>query len=221
MRHIHISPLVIAPKAGKLSRVCLNLSFTSRRHNEIFPSYNDGVDTDRAYADHYPHDPLPTLVTICTMMNRQRRYWSAKYPNLASLDDFTVDMASAYQQYGATPEKTCKAATIQNVHRVEYVVLSTTGVFGDQLTGDSYYLIGIGRVVDHRHNQALLHITDEDGLIPHFLCYVDDGIGVAPHLPLLPPSTTPQTTRFVPVRSIRHRLHVPVIYDLPTKTHIL
>ena len=184
MRHIHVSPLVIAPKSGKLSRVCLNLSFTSRHRTEIFPSYNDGVDTDRAYADHYPHDPLPTLVAICTMMNRQRRYWSTIYPDLASLDGFTVDMASAFQQFAATPEKTCTAATIQNVHGVECVVFSTTGVFGDRLAGDSYNLIG--RAVDHRHNQMLPHIVDEDGPIPHSVCYVDDGIGVAPHIPLLP-----------------------------------
>jgi hypothetical protein len=64
MRHFHVSPLVVAPKAGKLSRVCLNLSFTLRQHDDIFPSYNDGVDTERAYADDYPYDPLPTLVTI-------------------------------------------------------------------------------------------------------------------------------------------------------------
>jgi hypothetical protein len=43
MRHVHVSPLVIAPKGGKLSRVCLNLSFTGRQHDEIFPSSNDGV----------------------------------------------------------------------------------------------------------------------------------------------------------------------------------
>ena len=89
VRHVHVSPLVIAPKADKLSRVCLNLSFTSRQHNEIFPSYNDGVNGERAYADYYPHDPLPTLVNICTMMNRQRRYWSKIYPTLASLDGST------------------------------------------------------------------------------------------------------------------------------------
>ena len=73
MRHVHVSPLIIAPKAGKLSRVCLNLSFNSRQHNKSFPSYNDGVNTERAYVNHYPHDPLPTLVTIHTMMTRQRQ----------------------------------------------------------------------------------------------------------------------------------------------------
>jgi hypothetical protein len=149
MRHIHVSPLVTAPKAGKLLRVCLNLSFTSRRHNEIFPPYSDGVDTERAYADHYPHNPLPTLVIIFTTTNRQRRYWSEKYPNLASLDGFTVDMASAFQQYAATPKKTCTAAKIQNVRGVECVVFSTTCVFGDRLARDSNNLIG--RAVDHRH----------------------------------------------------------------------
>ena len=46
VRHVHVSPLVIGLNAGKLSRVCLSLSFTSRQHNEIFPSYNDSVDTD-------------------------------------------------------------------------------------------------------------------------------------------------------------------------------
>jgi hypothetical protein len=70
-------------------------------------------------------------------------------------------MASAFQQYAATPEKTCTAATIQNVRGVECVVFSTTGVFGDRLAGDSNNLIG--RAVDHRHNQSLPHITDEDG----------------------------------------------------------
>ncbi len=72
----------------------------------------------------------------------------------------------------------------QNVHDVECVVFLTTGVFGDRLAGDSYNLID--RAVDHRHNQLLPHITDEHGLIPHSVCYVDDGIGVAPHLPSLP-----------------------------------
>ena len=168
MQHVHISPLVIAPKAGKLSRVCLNLSFTSRVLGETFPSYNDGVDTERAYVDHYP----------------QRRYWSQRFPQLDSLDGFTVDMASAFQQYAATPEKACMAATIQKVHDVECVVFSTTGVFGDRLAGDAYNLIG--QAVDHRHNRLLPHIIDEDGSIPHSVCYVDDGIGVAPHLPFLP-----------------------------------
>ena len=50
--------------------------------------------------------------------------------------------------------------------------------------GDSYNLIG--RAVDHRHNHLLPHIVDVDGPITHSVCYVDDGIGVAPHLPLLP-----------------------------------
>ena len=184
MRHIHVSPLVIASNAGKLSRVCLNLSFTSHQQSEIFPSYNDGVDTERAYADHYPHDPLPTLITICTMMNRQRRYWSRKYPALASLHGFIVDMALAFQHYAATLEKTCMAATIQDVRGVEFVLFSTTGVFGDRLAGDVYNLIG--RAVDHHHDQLLPNITDADGLIPHSVCYMHDGIGVAPHLPLLP-----------------------------------
>jgi hypothetical protein len=121
MRHVHVSPLVIASKAGKLSRVCLTLSFTSRQHDELFPSYSDGVNMERAYANYYPHDPLPTLVTICTMMNRQLRYWSKKYRTFASLDGFTVDMASAFQQYAATPEKACMAATIQDVLGVECV----------------------------------------------------------------------------------------------------
>ena len=93
-------------------------------------------------------------------------------------------MASAIQQYTATPEMACMAATIQNVRGVECVVISTTGVFGDRLAGDAYNLIG--RAVDHRHNLSLPHIVDEYGPIPHFLCYVDDGIGVALHLPLLP-----------------------------------
>jgi hypothetical protein len=164
MRHVHVSPLVIAPKTGKVSRVCLNLSFTSRQYDE------------RAYASHYPHDSLQ-------MVNRQRRIWSKKCTTLAFLDGFTVDMASVFQQYAATPEKASMAATIQVVHGVECVVFSTTGVFGDRLAGDSYSLIG--RVVVHRHNQLLPHITDKDGPIPHSVCYVDDGIGVAPHLPFL------------------------------------
>jgi hypothetical protein len=82
LQHIYISPLVIAPKAGKLLRVCLNLSFASRQQTTVFPSYNDGVDTEGAYLDSYPDDPLPSLVTICTVMNRQRRYWSNRYPVL-------------------------------------------------------------------------------------------------------------------------------------------
>ena len=135
------------------------------------------------------------------MINRQRRYWSKKYPALASLDGFTVDMASAFQQYAATPEKACMAATIQDVHGMECVVFSTTGGFGDRLAGDSYNLIG--RVVDHRHNRLLPQITDEDGPIPHSVCYVDDGIGVA--ISICPRLTTgPRTTRHVLVRSIRY-----------------
>jgi hypothetical protein len=93
---------------------------------------------------------------------------SKKYPALASLDGFTVDMTSAFQQYAATPEKACMAATIQNVRDAECVVFSTTGVFGDRFAGDAYNLIG--RAVDHRHNQLLPHIFDEDGLIPHSVC---------------------------------------------------
>ena len=102
-------------------------------------------------------------------MNRLRRFRSKTYPNLASLDGLTVDMASAFQQYAVTPEKACTAATIQVVHGVECVVFSTTGVFGDRLAGDSYNLIG--RAVDHRHHQLLPHITGEDGPILHSVCY--------------------------------------------------
>ena len=64
-----------------------------------------------------------------------------KYSALSSLDGFTVDMASAFQQYAATPEKACMAATTQVVHDVECVVFSTTDVFHDRLVGDSYNLI--------------------------------------------------------------------------------
>ena len=69
-------------------------------------------------------------------------------------------MASALQQYAATPEKACMTATIQDVHGMECVVLSTTGVYGDRLAGDSYNLID--RAVDHRHNRLLPHIMDGD-----------------------------------------------------------
>jgi hypothetical protein len=202
MQHVHISPLFIAPKAGKLSRVCLNLSFTSRQHDELFPSYNDGVDTERAYASYYPHDPLPTLVTICTMMNRQRRYWSKKYPTLASLDGITVDMASAFQQYAATPEEACMAATIQNIRDVECVVFLTTGVFGDRLAGDAYNLIG--RAVDHRHNQLLPHISDEYG--PTLLPTNDETshYSICP-LPLLIPILVTRTIMRTPTRLNRRR----------------
>ena len=54
------------------------------------------------------------------------------------------------------------------------------------MTGDAYDLIGMA--VDHRHNLSLvtsLHSsnnTDVNGMIPHSLGYVDDGIGVAPHI---------------------------------------
>ena len=46
----------------------------------------------------------------------------------------------------------------------------------------------IGMAVDHRHNLSLptsllsSNNTDVNGMIPHSLCYVDDGIGVAPHI---------------------------------------
>jgi hypothetical protein len=58
------------------------------------------------------------------------------------------------------------AATIQDVHGVERVVFSMTGVFGVRLAGDSYNLIGRA-VDDHRHNRLLPHVTDVDGPIPH------------------------------------------------------
>ena len=73
-------------------------------------------------------------------------------------------MASAIQQYTATPEMACMAATIQNVRGVECVVISTTGVFGDRLAGDAYNLIG--RAGDHHHNESLPHIVDEYGRSP-------------------------------------------------------
>ena len=77
------------------------------------------------------------------------------------------------------------AATIQNVRDVECVVFSTTGIFGDRLAGDVYNLKG--RAVDRHHYRLLSHIFDEYGPIAHSVCYIDDdGIGVAPHLLLIP-----------------------------------
>ena len=127
----------------------------------------------------------------------------------------TVDMASAFQPYAATPEKARMAATIQDVHDVECVVLSTTGVFGDRFKGYAYNLIG--RAVDHRHNRLLPHIMDGNGPIPHSVCYVDGGIGVAPHLPLLPTNdgTPHYSTCPRPVDQ------VPVFYALFTRTRLL
>ena len=84
------------------------------------------------------------------------------------------------------------AATI---HDVECVIFSTIDLFGDRLDGDSYNLIG--QVVDHRHNRLFPHITDVDGPIPYSVCYVDDGIGIAQHLPLLPTNDgTPHYTTY-------------------------
>ena len=87
---------------------------------------------------------------------------------------------------------------------VSYSQLLVSLVFGDRLAGDAYSLIG--REVDHRHNQLLPHIFDEYGPIPHSICIVDDGIGVAPDLPLLPTtdeaphySTCPRLVDQVPV----------------------
>ncbi len=85
-----------------------------------------------------------------------------------------------------------------------YKTFAAWNVSGERLAGDAYNLIG--RAVDHRHNQLLPHIFDEHGLIPHSVCYVDDGIGIAPHLPLLPTvdktpqySTCPRVVDQVPV----------------------
>ena len=62
------------------------------------------------------------------------------------------------------------------------------------MTGYAYDLIGMA--VDDRHNISLptsllpSNNTDVNGEIPHSLCYVDDGIGVAPHIPRGQPRLT-------------------------------
>jgi hypothetical protein len=76
---------------------------------------------------------------------------------------------------------------------MECVLFSATGVFGDRLVGDAYNLIG--QAVDHRHNRKLPHIIDTDAPIPHSVCYVDDGISVAPLIPFL--STDDGTPQYV------------------------
>ena len=128
-------------------------------------------------------------------------------------------MASAFQQYTATHEKACMTATIQDVHGVECVVFSTTGVFGDILAGDSYNLIG--QVVDHRRNRLLPHITNVDGPISYSVCYMDDGIVALPNTFLCFQLTTElRTIQHVLVRSIRHLFRVPVLHTPSTGTRL-
>jgi hypothetical protein len=94
----------------------LNLPFTSRQHDELFPSYNDSVDTERAYANYCPHDPLPTLVTVSNEAGR--RNITFRNITLASLDGFivemasTVEMASAFQQYAANVSYSQRLVTL-------------------------------------------------------------------------------------------------------------
>jgi hypothetical protein len=182
MHFFHVNPVVIAPKPLKLSRVCLHLSYSSTYQGQIYPSYNEGVDIAVAHSQHFPQDPLPTLKDLCTMIGGQRRYWSGLYPELESLDGFTVDMASAFKQFAATWDKACLSTYSITISNVAYLVVVTSGAFGDRLAGDAYNLIA--HSVDHLHNQRMPEMIDPltGHRLRHSTYYVDDGIGVAPHI---------------------------------------
>jgi hypothetical protein len=161
---LHLSPLVWAPKTGKVKgRTCLNLSKSSRN----FVSVNDCVDTDASKGT-YRMPYLPLLPDIAEMACRRRD--ALGHQELAGA---TVDVTSAYHQFSQSVATAKYQATLLRVPSPrgdgswsQIVVVFLVGVFGFKIAGDIYCTLG--DVVTQKHN------ADEH--VPRSVTYIDDGI---------------------------------------------
>ena len=161
---LHLSPLVWAPKTGKVKgRTCLNLSKSSRN----FVSVNDCVDTDASKVT-YRKPYLPLLPDIAEMACQRRDALGHR-----ELAGATVDVTSAYHQFSQSVATAKYQATLLRVPSprgdgswMQIVVIFLVGVFGFKIAGDIYCTLG--DVVTQKHN------VDEH--VPRSVTYIDDGI---------------------------------------------
>jgi hypothetical protein len=164
MEQLHLSPLVWAPKTGKVKgRTCLNLSKCSRN----FRSVNDCVDSEASVTT-YKRPSLPLLPDIAEMACRQRDELGHR-----ELAGATVDVTSAYHQFGQSVETAKYQATLLRIPSpcggsswMQIVIIYLVGIFGFKIAGDIYCMLG--DVVTQKHN---LHRP-----VPRSMTYIDDGI---------------------------------------------
>ncbi len=161
---LHLSPLVWAPKTGKVKgRTCLHLSKRSRNYESV----NECVDTQSSEAI-YRKPSLPLLPDIAEMACSQRD--ALGHGDLAGA---TVDVTSAYHQFAQTVETAKYQATLLRVPAVDamaswiqVVVIYLVGIFGFKIAGNIYCMLGDVVTQKHNHGRA----------VPRTLTYIDDGI---------------------------------------------
>ena len=154
----------MGPKTGKVKgRTCLNLSKCSRN----FRSVNDCVDSEASVTT-YKRPSLPLLPDIAEMACRQRDELGHR-----ELAGATVDVTSAYHQFGQSVETAKYQATLLRIPSpcggsswMQIVIIYLVGIFGFKIAGDIYCMLG--DVVTQKHN---LHRP-----VPRSMTYIDDGI---------------------------------------------
>jgi len=101
MKDLHISPLLWAPKSGKIKgRVCLHLSKRSLTFESVISSVDDIISDMRD-----PLRPLPLLPDLAEMACQQRDL----YPD-EPLGGATIDISDGYHQFAQTAGSVGQAA---------------------------------------------------------------------------------------------------------------
>jgi len=165
---LHISPLLWAPKTGKVNgRVCLHLS----KRSSTFESVNYSVDDIRANMA-YPLKPLPLLPDLCELACQQRD----QYPG-ELLGGATIDVSDGYHQFAQTVASAKRHATQILVPRADrlgtfmiVVCIYVVGIFGAKKAGNIF--CAANGMVDEIHNSGLA--------VKRSVTYIDDTAIIGP-----------------------------------------
>ena len=147
---LHISPLLWAPKSGKIKgRVCLHLS----KRSSTFESVNYSIDDIKCDLA-YPLKPLPLLPDLCEMACQQRDQFQGE-----PIAGATIDISDGYHQFAQTVESAKRHATQIMVPRpgmpgafMIVVCIYVVGIFGSKKAGNIF--CAGNNMVDEIHNRG-------------------------------------------------------------------
>ena len=168
MKDLHISPLLWAPKSGKVKgRVCLHLS----KRSVTFESVNSSVD-DVSSDMRYPMRPLPLLPDLAEMACQQRDL----YPD-EPLGGATIDISDGYHHFAQTAASAKRHATQIQIPRpgvpdasMIVVCIYVVGIFGSKKAGNIFCTAN--GMVDEIHNRGYK--------VKRSLTYIDDTMILGP-----------------------------------------
>ena len=165
---LHVSPLVWAPKAGKIKgRICLHLS----KRTKNFESVNHSIDRDEA-ANRYPMEQLPLLPDIAEMACQMRK----EYPD-EPLGGGTIDIKDGYHQFPQTVKSAKRVVTKLRVPKpgeagqwIILIVIYLVGIFGHAIAGNIFCSA----------NMMVDRIFNKGRRTPRSKTYIDDTMIIGP-----------------------------------------